>query len=126
MIDEGVAEFNETDGTPKFYRLIGDTVELFPAPSYNSTGGLKVFYDRGTVDFASTDTTKTPGFASPFHNALAVCAAMEWMKIKQSTSAALKNLFVDWQKYELDITEFYQSRWRDLKPKVKTRAYNWK
>lgn len=126
MLDEGVAEFNENDGTPKYYRLIGDTAELFPAPSYNSTGGFKVFYDRGAVDFASTDTTKTPGFASAFHNALAVCASMEWAKVKQPASASLKNLFVDWQKYEMDITEFYQSRWRDLKPKVKSRAYNWK
>jgi hypothetical protein len=124
--DQGLSEFMKTNGTPQYYRLIGNTIELYPTPNYASTGGLKVYFDREAVAFASTDTTKTPGFTSAYHNAVAVGAAIEWMKVKQPASAVLKNLYMDWQGYEASIAEFYASRWRDLKPKVKPRANNWR
>lgn len=126
MIASGIDEFQSTDGTPQGYRLIGNTVELFPAPSYNSTGGLKVYFDREAVAFASTDTTKAPGFASPYHNALAVGASLEWMKIKQPDHATIVHLKEDWARYERDIRQFYTERWKDYKPRMKRAKVNWR
>lgn len=121
-------------GAPTHYRLSGETLELYPTPNYASTGGLKVFFDRGPSAFASTDTTKTPGFASPFHEALSVGASMEWLKAKQPDSAKLREIKEDWKQFMADeetdgvsgsIQAFYRSRWRDYRPRmsVKRQSY---
>lgn len=124
-VTDSLTDFAGTSGTPILYRLIGNTIEFAPTPDYNSTGGFKVFFDRDSVNFAYTDTTKTPGFASTFHNALAVGASIEWIKVKQPDSKVLPSLNNDWVKYEQDISDFYISRWTDLKPKIITRQHNW-
>jgi len=93
--------------------MIGNNIELFPAPNYASTGGLKLYFDRDSVDFAYTDTTKPPGFASPYHEAIAVGSAMEWLKIKLPTSGTLSFLREEWVKFESDIMKFYSLRNKD-------------
>ena len=50
-----IDEFTETDGQPIYYRLLGQTIELFPASDYDSTNGLKVYFDRDVVSFISTN-----------------------------------------------------------------------
>lgn len=121
-------------GAPTHYRLTGETLEVYPTPDYASTGGLKVHYDRGPSAFASTDTAKTPGFASPFHEALSVCASMEWLKSKQPDSAKLREIKEDWKQFMADdetdgvsgsIQAFYRSRWKDYRPRmaVKRQSY---
>ncbi len=126
MINMGIDELEPNNGTPRYYRLLGNTVELFPAPNYASTGGLKVYFDRGAVAFASTDTTKTPGFASPYHNALAVGASLEWMKIKQPDHKTILHLKEDWARYERDVRQFYVERFKDYRPKIKRAKVNWR
>jgi hypothetical protein len=78
---QAVDEFLDVDSTPMYYSIVNGTMELFPAPNYASTGGLKVYFDRACVDFAYNDTTKTPGFASPYHEAVPVGMAIEWLKM---------------------------------------------
>ena len=52
-------------------------ITIYPSANYASTDGLKVYYDREAVEFATDDTTKTPGFASPYHEILPIMMAME-------------------------------------------------
>ena len=113
QIPGAIDEFNDINGTPEYYRMIGNNIELFPAPNYASTGGLKLYFDRDSVDFAYTDTTKPPGFASPYHEAIAVGSAMEWLKIKLPTSGTLSFLREEWVKFESDIMKFYSLRNKD-------------
>jgi len=72
------AEHQETTGVPDQFDVIGSTINLFPAPNYSQAASLKVFIKREGSYFASTDTTKKPGFASPFHIILAMGAAYDW------------------------------------------------
>lgn len=125
---EGVAEeeWQKTNGVPNAYRLLGSTIILKPAPSYDSTGGLKVFFDRGSVAFVSTDTTKTPGFDSLFHDLPAVYASMQWWKVKDPQNGTLAMLRGDWQRGEEDVKEFYSKKWPANQPKVRTKRINWK
>jgi hypothetical protein len=113
QIPGAIEEFNETDNEPVYYRLIGNTIELFPASNYDSTNGLKVYFDRDSVDFTYDDTTQTPGFASPYHEAVPVGMAIEWLKIKNPTSTTLQFLREEWAKFEVEIKKFYSLRNKD-------------
>lgn len=57
-------------GTPLEYNLIGTSVFLYPTPSYNSTGGIKIRFQRPPSYFATTDTTKVAGINELHHTYL--------------------------------------------------------
>lgn len=124
-IQQGVDEFYENNGTPQGYRLLGNTIEIFPASSYNSTSGLKVYFERASVAFASTDTTKTAGFASPFHDMLAIDASIQYMSTKNFNQNQINNLKLEYEQYKIDLKNFYGKRFRDYKPRLKAKKTNW-
>jgi hypothetical protein len=78
----------ESSGTPREFDLFNETLFLYPAPSYSSTGGIKVFYQRGAEHFETTDTTQEPGFASPFHRYLSIGAALDYCNVHGLTQKA--------------------------------------
>src|SRR3990167_1865178 len=45
MIGIAEGEFLKTAGSPRYYRLVGDVIRLYPAPNYAGTNYLKVFLD---------------------------------------------------------------------------------
>lgn len=118
-IEGAISEYQEDNGTPQHYRLVGNTIELFPAPSYSQAASLRVYFDRSCVDFAYDDTTQTPGFASPYHEAVPVGMAIEWLKIKNPTSQTLQFLREEWARFEKEITDFYSMRNKDVKTVLK-------
>jgi hypothetical protein len=69
-IHQGYTEARESSGIPQYYDWIGSVLTLFPASSYNSTAGAKIWFKREPSFFASTDTTKEASFASPFQKVL--------------------------------------------------------
>lgn len=81
---------NSTDtGTPICYLKRGNTLHFFPKPNYAATAGAKIFFERDPSYFASTDTTKTPGFPKPFHILLALYASLEWLLINKPANTVL-------------------------------------
>lgn len=72
------SEFQKNSGVPSFYDVIGSSVILKPASNFNATAGLKFYFKRKASEFASTDTTKEPGFASPYHRILSLGAAYDY------------------------------------------------
>lgn len=122
----GIEDYYESDNTPVEYRLIGNTIELFPAPNYASTGGLKVYFDRDSSDFAYTDTIKTPGFASPYHDLVAIGASLEWLKAKRPDTNTLAQLKEDWLRGEIEIKDFYSNRNKDSKTVIRTSSRSYK
>lgn len=111
-------EFLTTQGTPRFYRLVNSMIEVFPTPNYNSSGGIKPYFDRDCVEFATTDTTKTPGFASPYHSIIAYGGAMAWLKTHIPASPQLQWLAKDYEVLKMNIKEFYGKRFKDKKSRV--------
>lgn len=114
-IEGAISEYYEDDGTPQHYRLVGNTIELFPAPDYAQAASLKVYFDRECVDFVYNATTTTPGFASAYHEVIPVGMAIEWLKIKTPNSPTLQFLREEWARFEKEITEFYSMRNKDVK-----------
>ncbi len=111
-----VGQFMTTSGQPRYFQLVGQTVRMFPASNWTQASSFKVFYDRGSVSFLTTDTTKTPGFASEFHDVIPLGASCAWYEInapEDNTYIALRARLV--QK-KMDIQHFYESQGRRLFP----------
>lgn len=108
-------ELLKTSGIPIYYRPVGDVVKLYPAPNYTETGGLKIFFDRDMATFVSTDTTATPGFASPFHRILPIGASLDYALANgiNNKAISLSNLAID---YERRLKKFYSKRFLDNFP----------
>lgn len=118
MIGEfgGMGEFFKTSGVPLYYQLVGQSIRVYPASNWTQASSWKVFFDRGSVAFANTDTTATPGFASEYHDILPIGASIEWLKINQPESTKLQVLRVDYAEYETKIKQFYTMRFQQMFP----------
>lgn len=118
IIPGAVDEFQDVNSTPIYYTLLNGVITLYPATNYNSTDGLKIYYDRDSVEFLTTDTTKTPGFASPYHEILPIMMAIDWYNVKQATHPTLVKLEQKFLRLEKELKEFYSKRFQDYKPRV--------
>lgn len=71
--DVALSAFETTDGTPKYYDKMGESILLYPAPNYNiaptdtPAGGLRAYFQRKIEYFVVNDTIKEPGFAKHLH-----------------------------------------------------------
>lgn len=111
----GDASFTST-GVPTYYMLQGDILRLLPVPNFTvSSTGIRVYFDQGISAFAATDTTKVPGFASPFHRALSVGAALDFA-IARNMDRHVVYLQALWQDYERRIKQFYSKRFLERFP----------
>jgi len=113
---QAMGEFYKTSGQPLFYQVVGDTVRVFPASDYTQASSFKVFFDRGSVAFASTDTTKAPGFYSEFHSVIPIGASLERLKIEEPDNSQVQWLDARYKEYQRDIVKFYGKRLSQLFP----------
>jgi hypothetical protein len=77
-IQQARDEFMKEDGQPMYYDKIANSVFIYPASNYDSTGGLRVYYQREPNYFLSTDTTKEPGFSSILHRLIPLKACYDY------------------------------------------------
>lgn len=111
------AEFMKTPSQPNGYLPYGGSVRLFPPTNYSQAASLRVSFARGSILFASTDTTKTPGFLSEFHEVIAVGAAYEFVKRRDIKSAAgLREDLLGEDGYKNSIKTYYSSRYAEMFP----------
>lgn len=109
-----VGEFMKTSGIPAYYQLVGNSVKLYPASNWTQSASFKVFFDRGSVSFASTDTTATPGFATEFHDAVPTGMASDYASRKNYPNKA--DFINDMAMYERNIKKFYAQRYQEMFP----------
>ena len=119
-----ITEYKSTAGTPEEYDKLGNSIFLFPKPSYASSGGLKIFYQRNVTHFAADDTTDVPGFAENFHRLLSYGAAFDYAVAHQMTGkiSILKPLITE---MERDLIKFYSTRGRDEKMSISLQEENY-
>lgn len=118
-----LTDYEKTDGTPRFYDLIGNKMYLYPAPSYNKTDGLRFWFQTGPSLFDTTDTTKVPGFASIFHRYLSLGAALDYANAKQLDNR--NRLMEELEQMKEAMQSFYNRRAGDENIKLKVRQHNW-
>ena len=102
---------NQT-GTPTRYDKTGNGILLDCIPSYNSTAGLKIFVNREGSYFATSDTTKKPGFDGLCHEYIPLKAS--YMYARDHSLSILPRLERDIQLMEEKIKARYGRRERDI------------
>jgi hypothetical protein len=80
--EEALTQFMNVAGTPQYYDKVGDSILLYPKPSYSYTGGLKAYFQRKISYFSTSDTTKEPGFAKHLHKYISLFASYEYARTK--------------------------------------------
>ena len=111
-----MGEWNKTPGVPMYYQLVGQTVRIFPSANWTQADSFKVFYDRGSVSFLTTDTAETPGFASEFHDILPLGASCLWFEINTPDDLTYPVLKARYEQKKIDLVNFYQAKWSNMFP----------
>ena len=121
-IDVARDEFMSTPSTPVYYDKLATSLFLFPAPSYDSTGGLRVYYQRQPNYFVSTDTTKKPGFVTILHRMVSMMACYDFA-VSNNLTDKITVLRDELAKKELELSKFYGRRNKDEKLVLSERNY---
>lgn len=87
-----LTDFQKQPGQPEFYDKRGNSLFLYPAPSYSQDASLKAYFQRNISYFVPTDTDKTPGFNQQFHRILSVRAALDYAISKDLSVNKIKML----------------------------------
>ena len=104
------------DGQPKYFDMVSNSIILYPAPNYSQADSLKLKTQRGHEYFVTTDTTKTPGFASIFHGVVSTVACADWAIINNHDNA--KNLVELSDRAIKTLSEFQLSRQKNRNNRV--------
>ena len=114
LVDIPVArdEFMSEDAQPYYYDKLANSVFLYPAPNYNSVGGLRVYYQREPNYFTSSDTTKKAGFVSLAHRLLPLKACYDFA-VANNLTDKITVLRGEIDKKELELRKFYGRRNKD-------------
>jgi len=99
QINIALSEYQETDGMPKYYDIIGNSLFLYPAPdngvSVTLAKGLKLYIAREINLFVSTDTIQEPGFSENYHRIVSLGGSYDWLLVNgpaKKTSAVRKEI----------------------------------
>lgn len=101
-------------GIPLQYDKVANSVFLYPTPNYTQSASLKLYFTRGPVALASG--SDVPGFNSLFHILLAL-----WPSYDYAVANGLANanqLFVEIERAEKSLIDFYGQRSRDERPRM--------
>lgn len=126
-LTDSLTQFATETGTPTHYDVLGTSVILYPKPNYNSTAGLKVYYQRGPDNFTSaqvTTGTKQPGFNPLYHDLIPLWVAYNYaLDNSQSTANGYMNEIM---RKEDAIKADYSRRNKDQRDILTTKGINFR
>lgn len=126
QVDQALTTFMGSDGLPRYYREIGNSIELYPSPNSASTtltAGLKCYFQRVITDFTSADASVEPGFSKQFHPILSFGAAYEYALINQLPVAVALKVKLD--ELREGLREYYSSRNREVRTTLRGKVRNY-
>lgn len=109
-VEGALTEYKSVASIPDEYDLVGNYIDLYSAPNFSSTGGLKAYFNRPASKFVYTDTTKEPGIPSMFHMYLARKAALPYLVEFQKGQRG--DVASQIQSDERDILDYFSNRER--------------
>lgn len=113
---QALSDYQSTNGVPNEYDLIGNSILLYPTPNFTQAASLKVYFTRGPVAFTTSDTTKTPGFNSLFHDLIPLWVAYDYKLANQHKDA--ERFFQQIIIKENELENYYGLRNRDVRPRL--------
>lgn len=112
-------QFMNVSSQPRYYVPYANSIKLYPPSNYAQAASLRVSYERETVSFTPTgNDSRTPGFSSLFHEAVAVGSAYNFSMYK--TVSNKNDIAAKWADYKDRITKHYQERYAQLFPPIMT------
>lgn len=78
VYDTSLTDLYKTSNVPVYYDKIANSIFLYPKPNYTQAASLKIYFKRPPSLFASTDTTKVPGFNSLYHDLISLIIAHDY------------------------------------------------
>lgn len=111
-----------TTGTPYRYDKTANGIFLDPIPSYNSSGGLKVYINREPSYFSYTDTNKKPGVPGIHHRYFVLKAALD--KARPTQMETKNDIQAEVLAMEASIRAYFGGRERDVRKRFTTQANN--
>lgn len=119
VYNQSLTDFLKTTGTPIYYDKLANSVFLYPSPNYSQVSSLKLYFERGPNYFLTSDTTKTPGFNSLFHDLIPYWIAYNFAIA--NGKANTQSLLTEIQRKEDALTEYYALRSHDDPIRLKRR-----
>lgn len=129
ITDQALSEYYKTNGLPKYYDVVGNSLMLYPIPSASNvttSAGIKLYLARDisapvmtTGSGAFRSITTEPGFHINFHPYIASGCAVDYGVSKNYTPEKMANLRSALQEYEQTITDYYGKRDRDYPTKLR-------
>lgn len=125
-ITPGVAA---TYGFPTYYDKLGNSLFLYGpglegAPNYSQAASLKVYFKRPPSYFVTSDTTKSPGFNSLYHELIPLWVAYNYALANGKENGAL--IMQQIQLKEDALHDDYMQRDKDDRPSLRARPMSWK
>ncbi len=116
--NQSLTDYQKTDGDPKEYDLLGNSVILYPAPDYSLASALKLFFTRGGALYTSAEVstgTKVPGFNSLFHDLIPLWVSYEYAIANNQKTA--NGFLLEIQRKEDELDTFFGNKNRSLRPR---------
>jgi len=126
QISSGLASTFTSNGTPQYYREIGNSIELYPKASSTGvtlTAGLKIYTQRLPPLFTTSSAGTSPGFDARFHRILSYGAAYDYACAKSLPQA--NTLLQKKMALEALLREAYADRNREVAPMIRPRPQNY-
>jgi hypothetical protein len=98
-----------TKGSPYHYDKTATGIFLDPIPDTNVSAGIKIYVSREGSYFATSDTTKFPGFAGLYHEYLVLEPCYRYARAN-TLSKKQETFKRDYLELEKKIKEFYSRR----------------
>lgn len=136
IYDQSLTDFLKSASLPKYYDKIANSIVLYPKPldaNVTASNGLKVWFKRPPSYFATTDTTKVPGFNSLHHKLVALKASLSYAMANSLTIAGgvmrggfktgLLGMVSD---AEQALEDYYSMRNQDEHTRLSAKKYNFR
>jgi hypothetical protein len=126
--DSSLTSYYSTNGLPRYYDVIGNSIFLYPAPAAANvtlSAGLKLYLSRDvyttnlTIPDSYQQRTTEPGFHIDFHPFVAIGAALDYGVSNNYTKDKMDNLKALYQEYLTNIEYYYSRRDRDYPTKIR-------
>ncbi len=104
-------EFEETNGSPRFYDVMGNSIRLKPAPASGDvtlTSGLRLTLSRNISPLATSSSS--PGFTEDLHRIIPIGVSYDYLISNNGNPDQLNRLSSRIRKYEKMIDDFYGTR----------------